>query len=252
MIALFTDFGVHGPYTGQMKAVLHDKARNIPVIDLLNDAPAFDPRTSSYLLAAYSMIDAFPEGTVFLCVVDPGVGSNRDGVMINADKRWYVGPDNGLFEIVMRRAESVTVWRIDLSTEGASATFHGRDIFAPVVAGLAVGEGPKNAGAGVLIRNDDINRYPWPDDLGEILYIDSYGNAVSGMRASGVNRNDRVHMENKETPGISRAGTFSDVSPGAAFWYENSSGLVEIAVNGGRADDVLGLNVGTRIWLSKE
>ncbi len=252
MIVLFTDFGIHGPYVGQMKAVLHERAPTEPVVDLLCDAPAFDPRTSSYLLSSYSSVGAFPEGTVFLSIVDPGVGSDRDGLMVNADGNWYVGPDNGLFEIVMRRAENVTVWRIGLPTEEASDTFHGRDIFAPAAAGLASGQGPKQAGAGILIRNADVSHYPWPDDLSEIVYIDSYGNAVSGLRISVVNENQYIHMENSEDLSIPRAKTFSDVSPGSAFWYENSSGLIEIAVNGGRADKVLGLDIGTRIWLSGE
>lgn len=250
MIVLFTDFGIHGPYTGQMKAVLHGKAPGIPIVDLLGDAPVFDPRASSYLLAAYSMIDAFPLGTVFLCVVDPGVGGARDGLMINADGRWYVGPDNGLFEIVLRRSEAVTIWRIGLPTNEVSASFHGRDIFAPAAAGLAVGQGAKDAGDGSLLRSDSIVRYPWPDDLAEIIYLDSYGNAVSGIHSSGVDKNHRLHTENMENRTISRAHTFSDVSPNAVFWYENSSGLVEIAVNGGRADEVLGLRIGSRVWLS--
>jgi len=252
MIVLFTDFGIHGPYTGQMKAVLLGRAPDVPLVDLLCDAPAFDPRASSYLLAAYSMIDAFPPGTVFLCVVDPGVGSNRDGLMINADGRWYVGPDNGLFEIVMRRSDSVTAWRIGLPLDEASATFHGRDIFAPAAAGLAMGQGPKDAGVGSLMRRDAVTHFPWPDDLAEVVYVDSYGNVVTGIRAKGVISGSSLHIESMENRTISRAQTFSDVSPGHAFWYENSSGLIEVAVNGGHASDILDLHVGLRAWLSTD
>ena len=99
---LFTDFGLHGPYTGQMKAVLHQMAPGIPVIDLFADAPVGNPKASAYLLAAYAAW--FPAGTVFLCVVDPGVGGTRPAIIIEADGRWYVGPGNGLFELVQRRA----------------------------------------------------------------------------------------------------------------------------------------------------
>lgn len=248
MIVLFTDFGNQGPYVGQMKAALLGIAPNAQIVDLLHDAPAFDPRTSSYLLAAYSMIDTFPKGTVFLSVVDPGVGGDRAGLMVNADGRWYVGPDNGLFEMIMRRSETVTAWRIGVSLDGVSATFHGRDVFAPAAAVLSEGRGPKDAAAGELLRQDQVMRFPWPDDLAEIIYVDGYGNLVTGLRASNVDKCANIHIESMEKRLISRAQTFSDVSPGAAFWYENSSGLLEIAVNGDHAGRCLGQDRGRRIW----
>ncbi len=102
MIVLFTDFGLHGPYTGQMKAVLHRMAPGISTIDLFADAPASNPKAAAYLLAAYS--EWFAAGTTFLCVVDPGVGGTRPPVVLEADGRWYVGPGNGLFELIQRRA----------------------------------------------------------------------------------------------------------------------------------------------------
>ena len=110
MIVLFTDFGEVGPYVGQVKAVLERDAPGIPVIDLLHDAPMFQARASSYLLA--SLIDVFPADVVFLCVVDPGVGGSRAPAIVTADGRQFVGPDNGLFEIVMRRANERSFQRI--------------------------------------------------------------------------------------------------------------------------------------------
>src|SRR6266404_4660175 len=97
MIAPFTDFGLHGPYTDQMKAVLHQMAPGMPVIDLFADAPVGNPRASAYLLAAYAAW--FPVRTVFLCVVDPGVGGTRPSIFLEADDRWFIGPGNGLFEL---------------------------------------------------------------------------------------------------------------------------------------------------------
>ena len=101
MIVLFTDFGLSGPYVGQMKAVLHREAPGVAVVDLFADAPAFDPRRSAYLLAAYAT--EFPPPTVVLAVVDPGVGGERRPVVVEADGRRFVGSDNGLFELVWRR-----------------------------------------------------------------------------------------------------------------------------------------------------
>ena len=140
MIVSFTDFGFHGPYTGQMKAVLHQMAPGVPVIDLFADAPVNNPKASAYLLAAYAAW--FPPQTIFLCVVDPEVGGARPPVIVEADGRWYVGPGNGLFELVQRRASETRSWTIDWRPERLSASFHGRDLFAPVAAMLACGEPP--------------------------------------------------------------------------------------------------------------
>ena len=128
MIVLFTDFGLSGPYTGQVKSVLYRAAPGVPVVDLFADAPAFRPRAAAYLLAAY--VDEFPPGTVFLCVVDPGVGTEqRQPVVVEAGRRWFVGPDNGLFNVVVKRAGSATRWPVAWRPRRLSNTFHGRDLF---------------------------------------------------------------------------------------------------------------------------
>src|SRR5438034_4574389 len=140
MIVLFTDFGVEGPYTGQMTAVLQQTAPAVPVVSLFADLPPGQPKPAAYLLAAYARW--FAAGTVFVCVVDPGVGSERGALIVEADGRFYVGPDNGLFEIVPRRAARAAVWQITWRPGALSASFHGRDLFAPVAARLARGETP--------------------------------------------------------------------------------------------------------------
>src|SRR5581483_5751303 len=129
MIVLFSDFGLSGPYIGQVKAVFAEIVPTVPVIDLFADAPAGDPRAGAYLLAAYD--DVFPAGTIFFAVVDPGVGTARLPVIVLADGRWYVGPDNGLMALVARRAAPATVWEITWRPPHLSASFHGRDLFAP-------------------------------------------------------------------------------------------------------------------------
>jgi S-adenosylmethionine hydrolase len=239
-IVLFTDFGLSGPYTGQMKAVLRHAAPQSDIIDLFADAPIGNPKAAAYLLAAYAAW--FPHGTVFLCVVDPGVGGARAPLMIEADGRWYLGPDNGLFELVLRRAGSAKVFAIDWRPEKLSASFHGRDLFAPVSARLARGETPAHHPHAPQRHAD------WPDDLAQIVYIDHYGNALTGLRASVVPRDSILSTG---TGKISAAATFSAVPAGAAFWYENSNGLAEIAVNLGRADAVLNLRVGSPVAISR-
>jgi S-adenosyl-L-methionine hydrolase (adenosine-forming) len=237
MIILFTDFGLSGPYIGQMKAVLTREAPQAPVIGLFSDAPAFDPELSAHLLAAYA--GEFPLDSVFLCVVDPGVGSARAPVIVRADGRWFVGPDNGLFNVVAQRASRAQWWDITYQPKRLSATFHGRDVFAPVAARLARHQPPP----GQLRTNSDMSGQR-SDDLARIVYIDHYGNALTGLRARSLRDTAILSINGVQ---LSRARTFSDVAEGVGFWYENSSGLAEIAVNRGRADVRLGLVLGAPI-----
>ena len=240
-IVLFTDFGLAGPYTGQVKAVLRRDAPACDIIDLFADAPVGNPKASSYLLAAYAAW--FPVGTVFLCVVDPGVGSTRAPLIVEADGKHFVGPDNGLFELVLRRAAQLRVSEIAWRPSTLSSSFHGRDLFAPVAAMLARGETPAT-------RDHAPLRHPlWPDDVAEIVYIDHYGNAMTGLRAETLS-NDAV-LSVAAGRRLVRADTFASVPAGAAFWYANSNGLAEIAVNRGRADTGLGLAVGSTVAVTK-
>jgi S-adenosyl-L-methionine hydrolase (adenosine-forming) len=241
MIVLFTDFGLAGPYTGQVKAVLHRLAPSAEIIDLFADAPMRNPKSAAYLLAAYA--PWFPAGDVFLGIVDPGVGTERAALMVEADRRWYVGPDNGLFEIVQRRAAALRVFEITWRPPALSGSFHGRDLFAPIAAQLAQGQMPQ-----ADERAPDLGRHPqWPDDLAEIVYIDHYGNALTGLRAALLPPGARLAAGERR---IARARTFADVPEGSALWYENANGLAEIAVNLGRADTTLRLVVGSAIGIT--
>jgi len=238
MIVLFTDFGITGPYVGQMKAVLARRAPGSAIIDLFADAPAFEPMAAAYLLAAYA--GEFAAGDVFLCVVDPGVGGPRRPLVVETGGRWFVGPDNGLFEIVMRRADSARCWEVTWRPKRLSPSFHGRDLFAPVAARLANGSEPP----GESLPASAVARSDWPDDLPQVIYIDHFGNAITGLRAATVAEGAAITVAGSE---LTRARTFGDRPASAPFWYENANGLVEIAVNRGRADAALGLAVGAPV-----
>ncbi len=236
MIALFTDFGAEGPYLGQVLSVLDQEAPAAKVINLLSNAPTAEPRLSAYLLAALSR--CLPQRTVFLCVVDPGVGGTRQPIAMEADGRWFVGPDNGLLNTVARQAKSKQWWRIEWQPASLSSSFHGRDLFAPIAARIAQGT-----------ISGEIRSYPgpdvdnWPADIETIIYIDHYGNAMTGCRMSSTNANDRQALAVNGHL-VLPAKTFCAVPKAHPFWYENSCGLVEIAVNGGRADELLRLAPG--------
>ncbi len=239
MIFTYTDFGIAGPYLGQMQAVLHTWAPQAPVVNLCADAPAFAVRPAAYLLA--SLVPYLPDDGVILGVVDPGVGSERLPLVLRADNRWFVGPDNGLFAVVAGAARQTAWWRIDWRPAWQSASFHGRDVFAPVAAMLARGEAvPGTAMPGPMTNP------AWPADLPEIIYIDHYGNAMTGMRGECLTA--AAHLQVNATL-IPPARVFAAVPRGQPLCYVNSSGLIEIAVNQGHAGMDLDLQIGTPVTL---
>jgi hypothetical protein len=240
MILTVTDFGLGPPYLAQMKAAVLTRAPQAVVLDLFADLPAYRPQGAAYLLAAYA--GDFPRGSVFLCVVDPGVGTTRGAVAVEADGRWFVAPDNGLTAIVARRAAHLRVWRIDWRPARLSDSFHGRDLFAPVAAQLWTdAEAP-----GPAIDPADLVGAEWPEQLAEIVYCDAYGNAMTGLDAGGLDPDAVLEAAGRRLP---YARTFGEVPVGAAFWYANANGLAEIAVNQGSAARDLGLGPGTPVTL---
>ena len=240
MILLFTDFSAFGPYVGQVKLLLAQESPNTRVVDLMADAPAFNPKAAAYLLAA--LAERAPANAVHLAVVDPGVGGDRLPVMVEVDGRYFVGPDNGLFEICARRSSDACWWRIDWQPQELSASFHGRDLFAPVAARLAKGQKVQST----QMKCGNPLAADWPDQLAEIIYIDHFGNAVTGIQTQTLDDEVRVRIGEKEYP---RKAVFSEVPLGEAFCYANSLGLLEVAVNRGRASDILDLEIGSKIEL---
>jgi S-adenosylmethionine hydrolase len=237
VILLFTDFGVQGPYLGQIEMVLRTEAPGIDIINLLGNAPTGDPQRSAYLLAALRR--SIPLGSVVLAVVDPGVGSERLPVALQVDGVWFVGPDNGLFNTIAVQSFHAE-WRIiDWRPESFSASFHGRDLFAPIAACIARNDfsWPYHPYAG-----PDLGL--WPADLPEIVYVDHYGNAISGLRYT---QDLDGRLLAAKGCCIPQARVFADVGEGEVFWYCNSMGLIEIAVNRGSAEQRLGLVPGTKI-----
>lgn len=234
-IFLFTDFGAADIYVGQVKVVLERLAPGVPVIDLSHAAPAFNVRASAHLLAA--LAGQLPSDSVTMAVVDPGVGGARDAVVTNADGRWFTGPDNGLLSVVAARAGTALCWRITWRPDHLSSSFHGRDLFVPIAAAIARGEFPAGKAEPITGLGVDFGA----EDVGEIIYIDHYGNAATGLRAQGLAHDARLVINGHW---IEFARVFSAAAAGAVFWYENSLGLVEIAANSTDAAEKLGLRIG--------
>jgi S-adenosyl-L-methionine hydrolase (adenosine-forming) len=237
-IVLYSDFGSSDLYVGQVEAVLDRYAPGVRVIHLLHDAPSFGIEASAHLLAALSQKIA--KGHVFMGVVDPGVGSDRGAIVVCADGRWFVGPDNGLFSVIAARATARQFWQVTGVPGRLAPSFHGRDLFAPMAAAVATDDFPNSnvkpaPGLQVVLGNED---------LAQIVYIDHYGNAFTGLRAAAVSPEARMKVAGRTVP---HARVFSAVAPGEGVWYENSIGLVEIAVNQGSAATVFGLSVGDAV-----
>jgi hypothetical protein len=235
MIVLFTDYGASDPYLGQVEAVLYDRAPHQKVVRLLADAPDRNPRASAYLLAAFA--DSFPDNAILFAVVDPDVGDDHcTPVILRIDQRWYVGPDNGQFDLLARRAQTLESWEIAWRPQRLSRTFHGRDLYAPVCAMLANTEFP------AMRKFAWTDRRGWPDDLHEVVYIDHYGNAMTGTRSAALPPGATLRVAGRE---LVEASTFAAVARGASFWHENANGLVEFAVNMGSVAAELQLAIGT-------
>jgi S-adenosyl-L-methionine hydrolase (adenosine-forming) len=241
VILLFTDFGSSDIYVGQVKAVLARSAPDAQVIDLLHEAPNFDACLGAHLLAALSA--AVPASSVTIAVVDAGVGGARRPIVMEVDGRWYVGPDNGLLSVIAVRAEYYRTWEIVWRPPSLSHSFHGRDLFAPIAAMLAQNEWWPNA----FVEIDRLGVVFDDADFPRVIYIDHYGNALTGVRAANVPHSAKLVSGNYR---LEYARVFSEAPAGVPFWYENSLGLVEIALNRGNAAIQLDLSLGSQVRLA--
>lgn len=233
-IALVTDFG-EGIYAGQMRARLDALLPGVTVVDLVHDLPPFRADLAGCLLPA--LIRDVPGRTLYLCVVDPGVGGERAALLARVRDSWLIGPDNGILAPLAQAHPGARVWRIAWRPAALSASFHGRDWFAPAAARLCLGRDLGLSG----LDPATIAGSTWPTERSVILYRDGFGNLMSGLK--GVGRSTRQVLVVANRP-LRHARTFCEVAPGKPFWYENALGLVEIAVNQGRADQHFGLAPG--------
>jgi S-adenosyl-L-methionine hydrolase (adenosine-forming) len=238
VILTVTDFGVGSPYLGHMRSALNQSGADCEVIDLVADLPPYSVPAAAHFLA--SQVRYFPKGALFLVVIDPGVGSERLPLVLHADGQWFVGPDNGVLDVVAARAQQFQCYRINWNPSTLSATFHGRDLFAPVAARVV----------SQRLQKGELSRLEWhPEegaaaDLSQLIYIDHYGNGFSGIRASSVADDSTLLCCGER---LNNARTYSDLPRGDNFWYENSVGLIEIAANQQNAERMLNFSIGTTV-----
>lgn len=246
LITLTTDFGLRDSYVSAMKAVLIRHCPAARLIDVTHLVPRHDILSGSFTLER--AVDAFAAGTIHLAVVDPGVGTNRRLIVVECNRHLVVCPDNGLITWTWRlnprsRAHEIT-WR----PPRASATFHGRDILAPIAGKLAAGQ----ALDGLARPIDDpilldVAPVPPSQRQGRVIQIDTFGNATTNFSHEHLSR-DRtieVRIKGRKLGRIRR--TYGDVAPGEAMALVGSAGLLEIAVRDGSAASQLKLRVGDAV-----
>ena len=243
IITLLTDFGTADGYVAEMKGVLLSTVPEATVVDLSHDIPAQDVECARLAVARYWR--RFPAGTVHVIVVDPGVGSARAPLAVSSDGRFLVGPDNGVLSPSLVAGGSRAVALPVPAT--AAPTFHGRDVFAPAAAQLALGAPLDGLGAlllePVIRRTPEARRAKDGSVIGEIIAIDRFGNAISNLIAP---RGGRVEIAGRTMP-IMR--TYADAPVGELVALVGSSGFVEVAQRDGHAARALGVMRGAPVTL---
>ena len=257
LITLTTDFGNRDGFVGAMKGVILSIAPHAQIVDISHDIPRQDIAGGAMVLrnaCAY-----FPPKTIHVGVIDPGVGTDRKAIIAVTDQAMYVLPDNGLLTFIHRRTPIRQIYNIqnpDWCLKKVSTTFHGRDVFAPVAAHLALGKSPADAGSEIEeFKKIDIPEPEIKDQTihGRFLYIDVYGNAFTNIDADLVSqlegRGEAVFsFAGRKLRGMRR--TYAEAARGEALFLISSAGFVELAIHAGNAAKRFGIRRGDRIQLT--
>ena len=242
-ITLLTDFGTADYFVGAVKGAILSVNPRAVIVDITHENPPQDIEAAAFtLLAVYK---TFPAGTVHMAVVDPGVGSTRRPIILSANKQFFVGPDNGLFTYIYEREPSHRVFHVTAEKYfrlEASATFHGRDVFAPVAAALSNGLHPRKFGP----RISDAVRLPVSlepevlnngDVRARIIHIDRFGNCVTNITRDLVKPSVSLRINRKTIKEF--RNFYGEDSTNTPFAIWGSAGFLEISMNGTSAAKVL-------------
>ncbi|MEM3536715.1 MAG: SAM-dependent chlorinase/fluorinase [Candidatus Bathyarchaeia archaeon] len=257
IITLTTDFGLRDPYVAEMKAVILSISPKATIVDISHEVEKFNIRMGAYLLA--SAAPYFPKGTIHVAVVDPGVGTKRRSLLIETEKDFFIGPDNGVLALASRIQGIKHVYEIlnpKVMLSKISGTFHGRDIFAPAAAHLANGKQPADFGteirqittpkfARIVKRRDAV--------IGEVIHVDGFGNVVTNfskeelklMNVSGV---VDVKLKDKRMK-LKLCKAYAEVAPQKPLAIIGSHDFLEISVNRGNAAKTFGIKSGDKVVL---
>lgn len=252
IVTLTTDFGTGDGYVGAMKGVILQRAPEARVVDLAHDIEPHNIAAGAYCLCQAAPY--FPEGTIHVAVIDPGVGTPlRKPVIIDSGRHLFVGPDNGLFSLAVPNPKAV--YAIESPTfmrPEVSSTFHGRDIFAAAAGALAAGVPAQHAGAVVSLRgrltlgaSRSQGSLPPGMILGTVVYIDHFGNLITDVSRADLPVAPRFRVGEHVIERLS--GTYGDVAAGELVAYIGSADTLEIGVREDSAARILGLGRGAHI-----
>jgi S-adenosylmethionine hydrolase len=256
VIALVTDFGTRDHYAGTMKGVALGICPDATLVDITHDIPAHDVLAGALELAA--SYKYFPAGTIFLAVVDPGVGSSRRGLAAEAGDYRFVAPDNGVLTLAFNETPPKRVVELTerkYARPSVSRTFEGRDRFAPAAAWLAKGVdlGALGRNAGAIHRLDVPEPHVAEDRLeGEVLRVDHFGNLISNIDRrtfERIGKTIEITVGGQVVPRV--VSTYADIGPGEISALFGSSDHLEIAANGASAAATLGLGRGAAVHVSR-
>ena len=257
VVTLTTDFGTRDYYVGTMKGVLLRINTDIRIVDLTHEIEKQEIVEAAIVLR--SSRGFFPEGSIHIAVVDPGVGGPQRPIMVESSGQFYIGPDNGIFSYVIE--DDYRAWEIenaDYRLKSVSDTFHGRDIFAPAAGHLSLGVSPESFGSRIdnLTRIQARRPMHFTDRVvGEVIHVDSFGNLITNVSKALLHeisdgRAVRLRISGRTVEGVSK--TYSAVEVGQLVALFGSTDLVEIAVRDGNAHRKLGVGRGDPVVLTVE
>jgi len=258
IITLTTDFGLKDPYVAEMKAVILSLSPNVEVVDIAHQVEKFNVRMGAYVLA--SAAPYFPRGTVHVAVVDPGVGTERQPILIQTGNGFLIGPDNGVLALAARntigRKHVRTIVNKKLMMSKVSNTFHGRDIFAPVAAHLANGVPPAEFGPEIrgivmpefakIIRRKGML-------VGEVVHVDDFGNVITSFGKKEVGFVEPGHLISVRLKStrlrLRFCRAYGEVEPKKPLALIGSHDFLEVSINQGNAAGVFRVESGDRVTL---
>ncbi len=251
IVTLTTDFGTKDSYVAAMKGVILRINPNINIIDLTHDISPQNILEANLFL--YNSCPYFPQGTIHLVIIDPGVGTDRDPIVVSAGNQIFVCPNNGVLTMLSRKLqirEMRIIQNKDFMLKDISSTFHGRDIFAPTAGYLASGK--KLDAVGEKLEDIVIIKIPEPiiknkEIIGEIIHIDKFGNLISNINSDLLVKleNYKISICNIKLDKI--YDTYGEKNINETLTLIGSSGFLEISINQGNAFRELGIEIGEKI-----
>jgi len=255
IITLTTDFGTSDPYVGIMKGVILSINPKAKIIDITHSIPPQDVISAGFTIK--NSFSFFPERTIHLAIIDPGVGSKRSPILIETEKYFFIGPDNGLFSSIISKEKIKNIIKItnkNYFLKKISSTFHGRDIFAPVTAYLS--NGKKSDTFGPDLKNPIITAFPEPfivnknEAEGEVVHIDRFGNLLTNISTSFIEEfaaTKSFHLEVNNIPISKIAPYYAAAENDELFCLIGSSDLLEISIKNSNAQKSTEIRKGDKV-----